>query len=320
MSFLRNLLGRKPMTLEEDPYGYSRYKYEVRFSLIGTVRSGKSTLAAALVVAAETMSAMMKGFYCRVLPKSSHIMTDANNLRCGRFPAKTDPFLPIAPEAGLLIGQSARRPLGKDTVTQVPICDVGGEVMDALAIVRPTQRQLEYIRNINRQVVNHIQDSQGFIIVLPATDALFFRKDHIVLDSDSYLYNILGQMMDYKRDNKGKIKGVAVWFTKWDEAMVDAKELGMDIYHSDEAVTRFMDNGFPGLAMLLKGLRDEGRVRYFRSYFNPARHDDGRPVEWSDGSPKIKLIDDPRHYIRFKPDFAGDEYVEFIKWAASFAK
>jgi len=322
MSFLRNLLGRKPVSLEEDPYNYKQYQYKVRFSLIGTVLAGKSSLAAAIVVAAQTMSAMIEGFYCRVLPKSSHIMTDAANLRIGRFPEKTDPYLPIAPKAGLVIGQSARNPFGKDKVTQVPICDVGGEVIDVLARgIRSSPSQNAYVQNINRQVVNHIRESQGFIIVLPATDALFFRHDYVPLEADSYLYNILSQVMDYKRDNRTKIDGIAVWLTKWDQAQEAAKDVGMDIYAGDQGMARFMDNGFPALSMLIKPLRDAGKVRYFRSYFNIKKRSDGiTPETWPDGNPRIAILDDPTHYIKYKPDFAGDECVRFIKWAGSFAK
>jgi hypothetical protein len=193
--------------------------------------------------------------------------------------------------------------------------------MEVLALNKPTYAQIERLKNINRQVVNHIRDSQGFILVLPATDAIFFRKGHLRLDADSYLYNIIGQVMDWKKASRAKIEGIAVWLTKWDQAMEAAKEIGMDIYAGDKGMARFMDNGFPGISMLIKGLRDEGRVQYFRSYFNIAKRDDGFTDEtWPDGSPRIFIKEDPNHYIRFKPDFDGDEYVRFIKWAGSFAK
>jgi hypothetical protein len=323
MSGLFNRLrrGRRPVQLEEDPYNYQQYQYKVRFSLIGTVRAGKSTLAAALIVVAATMSAKLEGFYCRVLPKSSRIMVDANNLRLGRFPPKTDPFLPVAQEAGLIIGQAARNPFGKDKVTQIPICDVGGEVMDAIAsgiFATPTKR--EYIRNINRQVINHIRDSQGFIIVLPATDALMFRTTYQEMEADSYLYSILSEVMDYKKRGRDAIEGIAIWFTKWDQAMDDAKDMGMDIYAGDAGMERFMVNGFPNLAMLIKGFRDAGKVRYFRSYFDIKKRADGSDDTWPDGSPRITIIEDENDLIRFRPSFDGEEYVKFIRWAGSFAK
>lgn len=317
-TFIREkLLGQKPRQLEEaDPYGYDIYQYKVRFSLVGPVNAGKSSLAAAIVVAAETMSATIRDFYCRVLPKSSHILTDANNLRLGRFPEKTDPYLPVAPEAGLLIGER----YGKKTL-QIPICDVGGEVVDALAIAYPTIDQLERIRNINRQVINHIRESQGFILTLPATDALMFRKDHRAMDADSYLYTVLSQVMDFKLYTRTSIEGIAVWLTKWDEAMDDAKDLGMDVYTDSMGMARFMANGFPALNMLLKPLIDAGKVQFFRSFFQLKKRDDGTTPElWPDGRKKIEVIDDPRSFIRKKPLFAEQDCVNFIKWVGSFAK
>jgi hypothetical protein len=313
-----NPFNRPPMTLEEDPYGYQLHQYKVRFSLIGAVRAGKSTLAAGLVIAAETMSSQITNFYCRVLPKSSHIMRDSSNLRIGRFPPKTDPYTPVAPESGLLLGQ--KRTFG-DKRIQVPICDVGGEIMDALAINRPTFEQMERIRNININVVNHIKDSQGFILAIPAPGAVFFRRDWTADDTDSYLYHIMNQVMNYKTRTRNKIEGIAVWLTKWDQAMVEAQSRGFDIYRGEQGMRDFMANGFPGLNMLLKPLRDQGKVEFFRSYFNVATRDDGvTPLKWDDGEPKIKILEDQAHPLKYRPDFAGDEYVRFIQWAASFGR
>jgi hypothetical protein len=318
MSWLRNPFNRPPLELVDDPYGYDLHQYKVRFSLIGAVRAGKSTLAAGLIIAAETMSSMLPGFYCRVLPKSSHIMRDKSNLRIGRFPPKTDPYTPVAPESGLIIGQ---KKMFSDNVMQIPICDVGGEVMDALSINRPTHEQIERIRHINANVVNHIKDSQGFILAIPATDALFFRNDYLANDADSYLYHIMNQVMNYKTRTKNKIEGIAVWLTKWDQAMEKARDLGFDIYRGEMGLQRFMDNGFPGLSMLIKPLRDQGKVEFFRSYFNVAKREDGvTNQKWDDGEPKVKILEDPNHPIKFQPDFAGEEYVRFIKWAASFGR
>lgn len=317
-----NLFKQKEITLEENNYGYNLHQYKVRFSLVGPVRAGKSSLASAIVVAAATMSSQLEGFYCRVLPKSSSIMQDANNLRTGRFPPKTDPYTTVAPEAGLIIGQGARGFNKNNKVMQIPICDVGGEIYDVLAIRRPTQQQYNRIQNINRNVVNHIRDSQGFIICVPAPDAIMFRTDYLANDSDSYLYTVMSQVMDHKRYSKTKIEGVGIWITKWDQAMEQAKALNMDIYADDggRSIERFLVNGFPNLSMLLKPLRDAGKVRYFRSYFQLATRQDGSIDRWPDGEPKIAIEEDPTNKILLKPKFAEQECVNFIKWAASFAK
>jgi len=314
--YLPSFLRQKPKPLDQDTYGYNVHQYKVRFSLAGPVSAGKSSLAAAIVVAAQTMSSQVKEFYCRVLPKSSHILTDASNLRVGRFPEKTDPYLPVAPEAGLLIGER----YGKRTL-QIPICDVGGEVMDALAVQNPTPAQFQRLGNINRMVIDHIRDSQGFILTLPATDALMFRRDYRRSETDSYLYTVLSQVMDHKLYSRTKIDGVAVWITKWDAAMSEAKRIGMDIYDDPKSILRFMDNGFPALSMLLKPLNDAGKVKYFRSYFTIKKRDDGITDDtWPDGGKKIEVTDDPANYIRYKPKFAEQDCVNFIRWAGTFAK
>jgi GTPase SAR1 family protein len=235
MSFLQRIgLRPRPIQLEDDDYDYKIHQYRVRFSIVGPVGSGKTTLAAALILTAETMSAQIKNFYCKTLPKSSDIMIHKNNLRAGRFPPKTDPFLPVAPEAGLIVGESSRGIMGKGKVLQIPICDVGGEVYDVLGTRRPSTSQFNRIRNINRAVVNHIRDSQGFIITLPAPDAQMFRQDWQARDTDSYIYHVLSRVMDHKKFYKQKIEAAAVWITQWDKAVEQAREeYNMDIYRDE---------------------------------------------------------------------------------------
>jgi len=300
--------------IESDPYGYALHDFKVRFSLVGPVSAGKSSLAAGLVVAANSMSSTMKNFYCRVLPKSSYILTDASNLRAGRFPARTDPYNPVTYEAGIIIGDRNNK-----KTMQIPISDTGGEVLDALALRTPTMEQHERIKNINRNVVKHIRESQGFILALPAPEALIFRTGYAMQDVDSYVYTVLSDIMDFKLFSGTVIDGVAIWVTKSDEVLEEAANLGMNLLHP-EGMMRFLDNGFPNTMMLLKPLREAGKVQLFRSFFTIQRRDDGSLDLWEDGNKKIKILDDPSNYVRFKPEFAELDSVKFIQWAASFAK
>jgi len=84
MSRLLKRFKPKPVDMMGD-YRAS-YKVKVRFGMLGPVASGKSTIAAALVNTCETLSSVLPNFYCRVLPTSTHILADANNLRLGHFP------------------------------------------------------------------------------------------------------------------------------------------------------------------------------------------------------------------------------------------
>jgi len=177
------------------------------------------------------------------------------------------------------------------------------------------------MKNINRAVVNHVRESQGFIITLPATDAQMFRDDYRMRDTDSYIYNVISRVMDHKKYFKNKIEAAAVWITQWDKAQQKSRDdYAMDIYRDERSLERFLINGFPGISSLLKSLRDEGKVRYFRSYFTPAKRDDGEVDIWDDGSPKIKLEEDPEGLIIKLPEYPSQDYVDFIKWAGNFAK
>lgn len=309
MSRLDRILNRKPVELTPDDYA-SVHPYKTMFSMVGPVGSGKSVVATGTVVMAETMSAVLGNFYCRVLLPSGNIIKYANNLRLGHFPPKTDPYAPRAFEAGLMICERGWH----EKKVQVPLCDVGGEVFDAL-----NPEFAERARNINRQVVNHVRDCQGFVLTLPAPDAQIFRTDINSRDPDAYLYTVMSQIMDYKLYARKKMDGVGVWITRWDEVMDEAKDIGMDIYADQRTLDRFFENGYPALAMLLKPLRDAGKVRYFKSYFKIKKREDGTEETWPDGSKRINVVYDPSSHIQRKPDCAEQDYVNFIRWLGSFA-
>jgi hypothetical protein len=148
-----------------------------------------------------------------------------------------------------------------------------------------------------------------------------FRQDWQARDTDSYIYHVLSRVMDHKKFYKQKIEAAAVWITQWDKAVEQAREeYNMDIYRDERSLERFLVNGFPGISALLKPLRDEGKVRYFRSYFTPALRDDGSLDTWDDGSPKIKIEEDPEGLIVKKPEYPSQDYIDFINWAGKFAK
>ena len=107
------------------PTAAQLYKYKNRFAMLGTVASGKSTVAAGIVLTAQTLSSDIPDFYCRVIESNSEILQDASNLRRGRFPAKTKAYEKYPVESGLLLIWNKR--FGGDRKIQIPICDVAGE-------------------------------------------------------------------------------------------------------------------------------------------------------------------------------------------------
>lgn len=312
----REISGAKPVDMMGD---YRKnYKFKTKFGLLGPVSAGKSTLCAGIVFACQDLSATVSNFYARVLPSSSNILRDANNLRQGRFPEKTDPTTPQAPEAGLLISQKG---MTSNSGVHVPICDVAGEVSDYLCETGEGNTAYERIKSregtINRVVIDTVRDCQGFIIALDANDAIMFSEgDH---DNDVYMHSVLTNIFEWRRRNSKQDPHIIVVITKWDEVMSKAKDIQMDAYDGENGLQRFLDNGFPSLSMLLKPLRDKGYVRFFRSWFSIKKDPEGNVEYWPNSTkPKIKIIENERNYIRFKPDFSEPDYIDLINYIGSF--
>jgi hypothetical protein len=299
----------------------SAYKVKTRFGMLGPVASGKSTIAAALTYTCENLSSLVPNFYCHVLPTSTHILADANNLRLGRFPEKTDPFQPRAPEAGFLIESGWH---GKKV--QVPICDVAGEISDYIAAKASGYTAGQIIKqryqSINQQVVETVKDCQGFIIALAAPEALMFRESASTFDPDVYTHTVLNEIFEYRRRNKRADPHIIVVLTKWDQIAKQAKDIAMNVYdEGQDGMGKFLANGFPATSMLLKPLRDRGFVKYFRSWFKIKTRDDGSPMMWENtNKPVIDLIEDEEAYLRFRPNCSEQDYADMVKHIGSFAK
>ncbi len=297
------------------------YKVKTKFGMLGPVASGKSTIAAAIVHTCETLSALIPNFYCRVLPTSTHILADANNLRLGRFPEKTDPYMPRTPEAGLLICERGWR----EKKVQVPICDVAGEITDYIEAkasgYTPSQIIRERMHTINQEVINTVKDCQGFIIALAASDALMFRDNASTFDADVYTHTVMNEVMEYRRRNRKSDPHIVVVLTKCDKVSELMKNIQMDVYESQESLNRFLANGFPATSMLLKPLRDKGKVKFFRSWFFTKKREDGTEVCWQDSKkPVIDVLEDENSYFRFKPRFSDGEYKDLVSYIGSFSE
>lgn len=294
------------------------YKFKTKFGMIGPVSAGKSTVCAGIVYVCQNLSALVPNFYARVLPTSSHILQDANNLRRGKFPDKTDPLTPEAPEAGLLISQ---RGMTGNKGVHVPICDVAGEVTDYLEETggtTPAERIQNRQSSVNQVVVNTVRDCQGFIIALDANDSILFSDgDH---DNDVYIHSAMTNILDWRRRNHRPDPYVIVVLTKWDEVMTRAKDLQMDAYDGEYGLQRFLDNSFPSTAMLLKPLRDKGMVKFFRSWFTIARDKNTNEIMYWPGTDKpiIEIEENPSNYIRFKPKMAEPDYINLINYIGRF--
>jgi hypothetical protein len=318
--YLPRWMKPKPVDMVDDYR--TAYKVKIKFGMLGPVSSGKSTIAAGFLHTVETLSSLVPNFYCAVLPSSSHILKDANNLRLGHFPKKTDPFLPRAPEAGFLICERGWR----EKKVQVPICDVAGEISDYIEVkasgFTPSQKIRQSMQSINKAVVNTIKDCKGFIIALAAPDALMFRENASTFDPDVYTHTVMNDILHYRRRNKKDDPYIIVVLTKWDEVQAKARSIQMDVFdESENGMAKFLANGYPATSMLLKPLHDKGMVRFFRSWFKIKRREDGSKEYWPDThKPVIEIIEDETGFIRFRPSYSETDYVEMVRYIGSFAQ
>jgi len=279
------------------------YKFKTRFSLLGTVGAGKTTVGGGLLISAQTLSSMMPEFRCRVLEGSSGIRVAASNLRRGRFPPKTPANLPSAPEAGLLLYWGG---LFGEKKVQIPFCDISGERVQQVIQkygegMYPTEEAYDELSMLMR----YIYDADGLILVIPASRALIFTDDRkveaeptgIAEDPDVNLARILESVFEYKEETGSKkLKAILAIITKWDLLQPYAKSKKMDIQDpTGEGLQNFMDIAFPDTMMSLKAYGLEN-VRFFPSYFKVKRETveingkkQVRLAKWSDGGDRIEM-------------------------------
>jgi len=321
-----NIFNRVPQRAKPPPLPTTSsnlpYKYKSRFAMLGTVGSGKSTVAAGIILTAQTLSGDWPDFYCQVIESNSDILLDASNLRRGRFPGKTNPYQPHPVESGILLIWGGV--LGEKKV-QVPICDIAGE--DVQQMIRQSRRTLgPESFNANVQLLNYIRDADAFLLCVPASRALMFYDDEQIErepsadtevgDPDVPVARILNDVINYKAKTRGKpINAIGVIITKWDLIAPYAARYGMDLYDpTGEGLTQFMKVCFPATAMTLKPYIDKSKVKFFPSHFQVQRDSDGIVKRWGGGGDRIDVIQE-----RTVPRYREQSYVNLFEWLRSFA-
>ena len=316
---------------KKDQFPSSRlYEYKNRFSLLGTVGAGKSTIAGLVVLTTQTLG-VRPNFICRILERNSNIYGDVSNLRSGRFPQKTVAYDSFATEAGLLLTQKTL--LGSKKI-QIPICDVAGEDIQMMIhqyrkVVGPLGTAAYSAAS---QLVRYIKESEGFIVAVDASRAVIGRKGeqvqsetdkHIHPDPDVNLVRILNDVFDYKEQIRKPIKAIAIVITKWDELKPHVEHLGMNIMEpTKHDLTVFMQTYFPSVNQAIQSYRfahPNTNVEYFPTYVEIERDDKGKAKKRVDGTFVIKpkesmLISDMR-----KPSYSEETYAELIDWLLGFA-
>lgn len=320
MAFLRNIINKPRQT--PMPSATNLYRYKNRFAMLGTVGSGKSTVAAGIILTAMTLSANNPNFFGQVIESNSDILLDQSNLRRGRFPNKTNPYQPHPVESGLVL---IWKGFFGERKVQIPICDIAGE--DVQQMIRQNRLTLDRESfNANRQLMDYVRDADGFLLCVPASRALLFQDDaqlerepsvvEGVGDPDVPLARILNDVINFKAQTRGKaIKAIGVIITKWDLIEPYAARLGMDLYDPTlEGRRRFMKTCFPATSMTLKPYVNKARVKFFPSHFQVQTYEDGSVKKWPNGGDKIDVLQERR-----VPRYSEQSYVNLFTWLRSFA-
>lgn len=300
------------------PLFLRHYDTKTRFAMIGTVGAGKTTISANLLITAQTKSDDEPNFYCRVIEYKSNLRNSASNLRHGRFPPKTIPTGNSTYESGLELRWTG---IFGEKYVHIPIVDVAGEDIQFMLEgynIGEAQQHINYRRL--KDLVQYIKESEGFIIALPAPRAYVGSSqiepepEDLAADPDVNLSRLLEQIINYKRNNRGKpIKYIAVVITKYDLFQDYATKNNMNLYEQG-GIEHFMRVHFPDTNMQLKYLKDKGLVKFYPSYVSLEYDEDGNVMTWEDGTPRVAR--DPK---KNKPKYAESAYMQLFKDLEPFA-
>jgi hypothetical protein len=275
------------------------YGYKNRWSLLGTVNSGKTVFASLLILAARTLSFMHRPFYCDVVENKSTIMNDVSNLQRGRFPAKTRAYNQYAMEPGLMLWWDE---MWSNKSLHIPICDVAGEDLQ-LGQKGVTTKPSQAAYSAARVLQEYVRETDGLILVAPASKALLFKDDaqvereeaDIAFDPDVNLARIFGGIIDYKRTHPAskRLIGCLIVITKWDLMEKYAADMGMDVL-TEQGRDRFMEVCFPFTKMKIKAMQRvfSTKVKFIPSFVEVERDGQGNIVHWDSETkkqPKIKV-------------------------------
>lgn len=303
------------------------YSYKTRFALVGTAGAGKTTVADLILLTMHTMSSHEDTFTCRVLEGTSDIEEGTSLLRQGHFPAKTRPYQQSVIEAGFLMEWAG---VWGNKRIHLPIVDVAGE--DIVAMIRHRAPYAPSPEEFNQslKLVEDVRNSDGFIVVIPASRALAFHHDiqleretgDLPNDPDVNVKRILAAVVEYREQTRAKpIKAVGVIITKWDTIQPYAQKWGMDILDpTGMGLQNFMQICFPSTSSYLKASHIPN-IKFFPSFVQTEFDGQtGKEKKWEDNSAIVK-VKPPNEWLTYGrvPEYSAAYYREFITWMKTYA-
>lgn len=330
MSFLKDLSGKAIKSVDsifqpksQQPTYVTPFESKTRFTMIGPVGSGKTTVAANLLRTAYTRSQRDPDFYCDVQEFGSEIREAVARLCDGHFPPKTEPTGEYAYESGLTISKTGW--FGEKKL-HIPLIDVAGE--DQQLMLQKFASPLEVRRPVNyltaKTLLDYMKSSKGFILTLCAPrvripgQTIDEEPKGISRYPDVNMARMLDDVFAFK---KGKIEAILVIITKWDMIAPHLIEKGIDLYNTTADMTRFMNNYFPGTKMALKKMEDKGLVKYYPSYVSLKKDEKGEVEYWRPNDPKVETItEDKQGYAMVNYRYAESSYYAMFDQLESYAR
>jgi len=297
------------------------YQYKNRWSLIGTVASGKSTIAACIVYTARTLSFRHRKFYADVVDNTSTIKQDVSNLQRGKFPQKTRAYNQYATESGLLLWWDE---MWSGKSLHIPICDVAGEDLQLGQQYSGSMKPGPAAFSQAQRLKEYVRESDGVILVAPASKGLLFKGDlqiepepaDIAFDPDVNLSDMFGGIIDYKRTHQSSkpLKGCVIVLSKCDLMFPYAEKEGYDIL-TQRGMEDFMEICFPFTKMKVKAMQRvfNTQVKWVPSFVDVEHDGNGNIIRWPDKSPKV-LVKDKRQV-----SYGAMYYADMINFLGQFA-
>ena len=307
----------------QQPKYITPYASKTRFTMIGPVGSGKTTVAANLLRTAYTRSQRDPNFYCDVQEFGSEIREAVARLCDGHFPPKTEPTGEYAYESGLTI---TKKGLFGPKKLHIPLIDVAGE--DQQLMLQKFGSPLEVRRPVNyltaKTLLDYMKSSKGFILTLCAPrirlpdQKMDEEPKGISRYPDVNMARMLDDVFQFK---KGKIESIIVVITKWDMVAPHLVDKGIDLYNTRDDMVRFMNNYFPGTKMALKQMEDRGQVQYFPSYVSLKKNERGEVQYWGPNDPMVEVItEDHEGYAYVNYRYAESSYYAMFDYLEGYAR